>query len=127
MVEEALAAYERGAELYPADMGLKGELAVAYGVAGRKDQAQSILDELEERAQRGRVSPHAMALAQLGVGNKDEAMRWLEKVYEERSPSLIFMNENPRYDGLRGDPRFQELLRKVGFEELKVLPGAESD
>jgi hypothetical protein len=48
-------------------------------------------------------------------------------MYEERAPWLIWMNEHPRYDRLRGDPRFQELLRKIGFKELKFIPKPASD
>ena len=66
-------------------------------------------------------------MAHMGVGNTDEALAWLEKAYEERSPWLIFMNEHARYDRLRGDPRFQQLLRKVGFKELKFIPKPVSD
>jgi hypothetical protein len=58
----------------------------------------------------------------MAVGDLDGTFAWLDKTYEERSPQLIWMNEHARYDRLRGDPRFQELLRKVGFKELKFIP-----
>jgi hypothetical protein len=48
-------------------------------------------------------------------------------MYEERAPWLILMNEHARYDVLRGDPRFQQLLRKIGFKELKFIPETASD
>ena len=127
MLEEAVAAYERGVELEPHDLALKADLAIVYAAAGKKDQAQKILEEFEEKARREYVPPYALAMAHMAVGDLDGTFAWLDKMYEERAPWLIFMNEHARYDGLRGDPRFQELLRKVGFKELKFLPEAASD
>jgi hypothetical protein len=63
----------------------------------------------------------------MAVGDLDGTFAWLDKMYEERTPWLIFMNESPRYDRLRGDPRFQQLLRKIGFKELKFIPDTGSD
>jgi hypothetical protein len=57
----------------------------------------------------------------------DGTFGWLDKMYEEHNPELIFMNEQPRYDRLRGDPRFQQLLRKIGFKEVMSIPKADSD
>jgi hypothetical protein len=58
----------------------------------------------------------------------DEARTaWLDRMYEEHNPELTFMNVQPRYDDLRGDPRFQQLLRKIGFRYLKFIPTAASD
>jgi tetratricopeptide (TPR) repeat protein len=127
MPEEAVAAYQRGVELEPEDLYLKADLAIAYGAAGKKEEAQKILEEFEEKARREYVSPYALAMAHMAVGNLDGTFAWLDKMYEERAPWLIFMNEHPRYDGLRGDPRFQQLLRKIGFKELKFIPATASD
>jgi TolB-like protein/Flp pilus assembly protein TadD len=127
MFKEAVAAYERGVELEPHDLNLKADLGIAYGAAGKEDQAQRILEELEDEVRRRYVPSLALAMAHMGVGNTDEALAWMEKAYEERSPWLIFMNEHARYDGLRGDPRFQQLLRKIGFKELKFIPATASD
>jgi hypothetical protein len=66
------------------------------------------------------VSPYALAMANMAVGNLDGTFAWLDKMYEERAPWLIWMNEHARYDRLRGDPRFQELLRKIGFTEAQI-------
>ena len=124
MLEEAVAAYERGVELDPEDLHLKADLAIVYAAAGKKAQAQKILEEFEEKARREYVPPFALAMAHMAVGDLDGTFAWLDKMYEERSPLLILMNEHPRYDRLRGDPRFQQLLRKIGFKELKFDPRA---
>jgi TolB-like protein/class 3 adenylate cyclase/Flp pilus assembly protein TadD len=120
MLEQAVAAYERGVELEPGDLYLKADLAIVYAAAGRKDQAQKILEEFEENARREYVSPYALAMAHMAVGDLDGTFAWLDKMYEERTPWLIFMNVHPRYDGLRGDPRWHELMRKIGFTEGQI-------
>jgi class 3 adenylate cyclase/TolB-like protein len=127
MLEEAVAAYERGVELEPHDLQLKADLAIVYAAAGKKAQAQSILEEFEEKAQREYVPPYALAMAHMAVSDLDGTFEWLDKMYAERSPVLVWMNEHARYDRLRSDPRFQELLRKIGFKELKFIPKAASD
>ena len=127
MLEEAVAAYERGVELEPQDLRLKADLAIVYAAAGKKDRAQKILEEFEEKARREYVPPYALAMAHMAVGDLDGTFAWLDKMYEERSPVLILMNEHARYDRLRGDPRFQQLLRKIGFKELKFIPETASD
>ena len=66
-------------------------------------------------------------MAHMAVGDLDGTFAWLDKMYEERPPWLIWMNVQPRYDGLRGDPRFQQLLRKIGFKESQITPAATSD
>ena len=114
MLEEAVAAYERGVELEPHELPLKADLAIVYADAGKRAQAQKILEGFEDKALREYVSPYALAMAHLAVGDLDSTFAWLDKMYEERSPVLIWMNEHARYDRLRGDPRFQQLLRKIG-------------
>jgi TolB-like protein/class 3 adenylate cyclase/Flp pilus assembly protein TadD len=121
-LEEAVAAYERGVELEPNDSGLKADLAIVYAAAGKKDRAQKILEEFEEKARREYVPPYVLAMVHMAVGDLDNTFAWLDKVYEERSPVLIYMNEHARYDRLRGDPRWHELMRKIGFKELKFIP-----
>jgi hypothetical protein len=66
-------------------------------------------------------------MGHMAVGDLDGTFAWLEKTYEEHHPELIWMNEHARYDRLRGDPRFQQLLRKIGFKELKFIPASASE
>jgi hypothetical protein len=127
MLKEAVAAYESGVELVPEDLQLKADLAIVYAAAGKKDRAHRILEKFEERARREYVPPYTLAMAHMAVGDLDGTFAWLDKMYEERSPVLIWMNEHARYDRLRGDPRFQQLLRKIGFKEPKFIPAAASD
>lgn len=70
---------------------------------------------------KGRSNPaFYLATIYTGLGQKDQALQQLEKAYEERFYRLIFLGVDPVFDSLRGDPRFQELLRRVG---LPPLPG----
>ena len=51
-----------------------------------------------------------------GLGQTDEALAWLERGYREREPRMVFLRAEPKWNTLRGDPRFQDLLRRVGFK-----------
>ena len=82
-------------------------------MAGRKTEAQKILDDLKELAKRRHVSPYEFALIYIGLGDKDQAFAWLEKTYEERPDILWDIKVGPRFDSLRSDPRFADLLRRM--------------
>jgi hypothetical protein len=60
-----------------------------------------------------------IAMVYLGLGEKEQAYRWLEKGFEERSPWMVYLNLDPRLDGLRADPRFQELAHRVGLPPIR--------
>jgi hypothetical protein len=64
------------------------------------------------------VDPAHVAALEVGLGNTEEALNWLERAYAERSQLLLFLlGPHPAFEGLRGDPRLQELRRKAGFKE----------
>jgi hypothetical protein len=63
------------------------------------------------------VRPSRLARNYAGLGRMDEAFEWLERAYDERDGSLAFIKTDPAYDGLRSDPRFQDLLRRINFPE----------
>ena len=89
--------------------------AYLYGRSGDQGGARRALDELNRLNQRQRLDPMFSFYAYLGLGHKQEALSWLEKAYSERSPSLISVKVNPTYDPLRGEPRFQSLLRRMAL------------
>jgi predicted Zn-dependent protease len=88
---------------------------MSYGFAGRKDEADRVLQELLELDRRGYVTPVAVANVYIGLGNKDQAFVWLEKAYRERSNYLAYIKVFPLVDSLRSDPRFDDLLRRIGL------------
>jgi TolB-like protein/DNA-binding winged helix-turn-helix (wHTH) protein/Tfp pilus assembly protein PilF len=82
---------------------------------GRSAEARGILDALASGARTRYVPPYAMALIHAGLGERDAAFAWLERAYAARDVHLIFLTQDPKWDGYRGDPRFQALLSRCGF------------
>jgi serine/threonine-protein kinase len=72
---------------------------------------------LQQLDRRQTIDPLPFATAYLGVGDKEKALEWLGKAYLQHSPSLIAIKVEPVYDPLRGDPRFQEILRRINLAE----------
>jgi TolB-like protein/DNA-binding winged helix-turn-helix (wHTH) protein/Flp pilus assembly protein TadD len=91
-------------------------LAYTYGRAGQQPEAQRALDKLLELNRRQQIDPSALIQVYIGMGNKDQAFVWLENAYSQHS-SLTTLKVDPIYDSLRSDPRFQDLLRRVGLAQ----------
>ena len=117
MHEEAIAEMNRTAELQEnAPLSLAG-LGYVYAVAGHRDEALKILNQLQERAAHGEyVSPLGIAFIHIGLGNRDEAFTWLDRAYEDRSSGMSFLKVEPIYEPLRSDPRFTNLLRRMRLQ-----------
>jgi tetratricopeptide (TPR) repeat protein len=94
---------------------LTAALRYAYARNGQKDKAMEMLDELNPLARGRFVSPSWQALIYLGPGENSQAIDWLEKAYEERSPWLDWLKVEPLFDPLRSGPRFQALYKKMNF------------
>jgi adenylate cyclase len=91
-------------------------LAHALASAGKKAEAQEILEDLLERSRTQYLPSYWIALVYIGLGETDRALEWLERAYEERSSWLVWAKVEPRFDGLRSDPRFVSLLRRMRLE-----------
>jgi TolB-like protein/DNA-binding winged helix-turn-helix (wHTH) protein/Tfp pilus assembly protein PilF len=91
--------------------------AYIYGRSGKEAQARHALRELLQSNRSHPVDAMIVAWGYRGVGDKDKALAWLEKAYAEHSIELVSMKVNPGYDLLRGDPRFQDLLKRVGLAD----------
>ena len=91
------------------------DLGYVYARAGRSMDAHKVITELTNRSSREYVSPYALALVHAGLGENGRALEWLERAGEERSPRLVFLRVEPAFDGLRGDPRFDAIRRKLGL------------
>src|SRR5207249_9293201 len=87
---------------------------------------QTILDELTERSKERYVSPYYMAKIYASLGDKEQALAWLEKGYEERNPDFIELKVEPALDTLRADACFQDLLRRVGLVPAESFPPGQS-
>ena len=88
-------------------------LGYAYAVAGKRDEAQKILNDLKEQSKQGYVSPKAFAMVYMGLGDKDQAFEWFNKTFEENPYRILWLKVDPRFDSLRSDPRFADLLRRM--------------
>jgi hypothetical protein len=97
--------------------GALGFLGLAYGLAGRKDEANNVLKELLGLKRQRCVSPPALATVYIGLGNKDQVFFWLEKAYQERSNYMVWLKVFPLLDPLRSDPRFDDLLLRIGLAQ----------
>jgi len=96
------------------DPSVLGVLGRAYGLSANKMEAEKILDQLKKLSQERYVSAYSFALTYLGLGDKEEALRWLEQSYQDRAGSDVgFIRVDPLLDPLRGDPRFEALAEKI--------------
>jgi Flp pilus assembly protein TadD len=93
------------------------ELAYLYGRSGQQAQAEQALRKLLQWNQRQPVDPAAIVWAYVGTGNKDQAFVYLEKAYSQHSSALATLKVEPAFDPLRSDPRYQDLLRRVGLAQ----------
>lgn len=113
---EGVAAAEKAVALSDRVPGALGILGLVYGMAGRKDDATKILNELLELNKQRYVTPAALVNVYIGLGDKEQAFFWLEKAYEERSNYIVYLNVFPLVDPLRSDPRFASLIQRVGLK-----------
>ena len=113
---DSIAEYQRAKQLND-DPRMLGLLGHVYAVSGQRDEALKTLDQLKENAGQRYVSPYSFALVYAGLGDKDQAFQWLEKSRQDRTPYLSTIKVDPLLDNLRSDPRFAELMRRVGLSE----------
>jgi len=98
------------------DQDANASLAHGYAAIGKKAEAEKILRDLEHGAKDGYVSPYVLATICAGLGEKDKAIQFLEKAYDQRSLELSWhLKADLRIDNLRSDPRFQDLARRIGL------------
>ena len=119
MIKEGISEIKIAIEISSGKLAnLKSDLADAYSRAGKIDEVRKILDDLLRMREQGHMSETAIAAVYLSLGEKDKAMEWLERAYERHAGYLVNINHNDSsFDGLRPDPRFQALLKKIGFPD----------
>jgi tetratricopeptide (TPR) repeat protein len=92
-------------------------MASIYGLQGRNDKAEAPIKELKETARHRYVSGFFFAEAYAGLGQRDQAITWLERAYEEHDEWMVFANSYPGLDRLRAEPRFQALMHRMNFPQ----------
>jgi DNA-binding winged helix-turn-helix (wHTH) protein/TolB-like protein/tetratricopeptide (TPR) repeat protein len=115
MVEKAISEYEQAVRLSDGDSTYEGSLGHAYAVAGKVEKARTILALLKKRARQQYVPAYSIALVYEGLQDRENAFRWLEKAYTDRSASMALLKVDPALNSLRWDSRFAELARRVNF------------
>lgn len=113
--DEAIPVLEKALSLTDRSPGVIGVLIRAYAHAGRRADALRLLDELKRRQQKGYVPAGAFVNAYLGLDDREQTFVWLEHAYREQSNILQFVKVHPYFDPVREDPRFQDLVRRVGL------------
>ena len=112
---EAIPYLEKALTVSDRSPGVIGVLVRAYAHAGRRADALRLLTELKRRKQAGYIPAAAFVNAYLGLGDNEEAFAWLEQGYKEQSNILQWLKVHPYFDPLRDDPRFRDLVRRVGL------------
>jgi len=117
MMPEAIAEFKRAFELDNQQSENWAGLTHAYAVSGRKDEAQKMLEDLiRKSSEKSYVSAYSVAVIYAGLGDKDKTFEWLERAYSDRSYYLpVYLTTDARLDGFHSDPRFKDLVRRIGL------------
>jgi Flp pilus assembly protein TadD len=107
---EAISALEKAVSLSNRSARCLSSLAYAYAVVGRKDLAREILAELTAASKQRYIGSSDFAIVNTSLGQRDEALHWLERAWQERDSHLPFLHVDPRLVSLRTDPRFKAVL-----------------
>jgi tetratricopeptide (TPR) repeat protein len=90
-------------------------LAQAYGRSGRREEATKVLGQMHELAKQRYVPAYGFGQAYAALGDKDQAFQWLERSLQDRAWDITFLKVDPSMDSLRSDPRFSDLVKRVGL------------
>jgi serine/threonine-protein kinase len=120
LIKEAIVEFQNAVDNWKNNFLPLAALGHAYGIAGKKKEAQEILEKLLEeklsqKSERIYVSAYDIAAVYIGLGEKDQTFDWLSKALEERSGFLVYIKCDRRFDGLQSEPRYAALLRKIGL------------
>jgi tetratricopeptide (TPR) repeat protein len=120
--ELAIAEGEKGVKLSGGSSLMNAALAQTFATAGRRKKAIQILDDLTNLTKQKYVAPYFFAGIHIGLEEDDLAIEYLEKSFEEHSHWLIYLHIDPSMDGVRSNPRFQDVLRRVGLPLRHASP-----
>ena len=113
--DEAFQQFQEALKRSPNNPNYLAAMGHAYGVAGKRAEALNVLEQMKALSKQDPVSPFFFALVYTGLGDKESALQWLEKAYEQRSGSIRYLKVEPRLDSIRADPKFADLMRRVGL------------
>ncbi len=118
MYLEAIDEYRQAINLFGPNMALISSVGYALARSGRRKEAKEVLSQLLITTEY--VSPADLAILYAGLGKKEKALQSLERAYTAHDPQLQHLPKEPAYDSLRNEPRFQDLLRRVGVPQSIV-------
>jgi TolB-like protein/DNA-binding winged helix-turn-helix (wHTH) protein/Tfp pilus assembly protein PilF len=117
MYQDAVAAFQKGLDLSGEAPNYLSFLGYTYGVWGKRNEARKILLQLNQLSKRKYVSPYEIGLVYIGLGEKDMAFDWLQKAVADRSIPLVPLKAGEEMASLRSDPRYAELLSRIGLPQ----------
>ena len=115
MFSEAIQSVQRAVELQRSSYNL-AQLALVHALAGQRDEAFKIIDEVQSLQQEEQLAPYEFALVYTALGDNDEAFKWLEKSYQEHSGWPFLIKVDPMAEALHSDPRYAPFLQRMGLE-----------
>jgi TolB-like protein/Flp pilus assembly protein TadD len=118
MVDEALRSLQTAVMLSNRNPHMVAALGHTLAASGRTQEARELIAELRERGGGRFAPPFNIAMVYAGLGERDLTFEWLEKAYESRSLWLIFLNVHPMFEHLRPDPKFKDLVRRMGLPAI---------
>jgi len=121
MYAEAIAEYQLSIPLSGNSPDETATLAYAYALSGRRAEALRIIEDLKQRSQRMYIPPSLIAFIYGGLGENDKAFEWMEKAYVGRDFLMSVLNEEPLFDKLRDDPRFEQLTSRIGLPKIEKV------
>ena len=116
-LDEGIAELEDAVRLSKENLRFQAGAGWAYALAGRKEDARKVLAELQSRSKRQYVSPVAIAQILVGLNETEQALQFLELAYQQRDFDLLSTNKSDAFRPLRSEPRFRELMKRIGIPE----------
>src|SRR6266536_1334490 len=117
MFGEAIAEARRATELSTTQTVSLAFEGYALVKLGKPSEARDVLDKLLKLSKERFVPPYHIALLYNALGDRDQAFEWLERGFEQRDPKMAFLKVERKWNNLRDDPRFMDLMRRVGFSQ----------
>jgi DNA-binding winged helix-turn-helix (wHTH) protein/TolB-like protein/Flp pilus assembly protein TadD len=115
MYREAFAELDKARDLFNDSAEVMSVIGYTCAVSGRRAEALKIVRELQNQSKQRYVSPYHLAMVYAGLGEADQAFSWLEKAFADREGRMTILKVVPEFDGLRSDPRFADLVRRIGL------------
>jgi TolB-like protein/Flp pilus assembly protein TadD len=115
MYEEAIATFKKAVSLSGGGTKMVSELGYTYAISGRKNEAEIELNRLLRLSKKHYVSPYEIAVIYVGLQDNDQALSWIERAVEDRAWESVCLQVEPKLDGLRSEPRFKELIHRIGL------------